>query len=49
MHQSTPGAFEKDGVYYKEVQDIKAHDMVRALNEVTGEERYSRVRQTFIR
>ena len=48
MHRSTPGAFEKNGVYYKEVQDIRAKDKVLALNEKTGEERYSVVKQTFI-
>jgi hypothetical protein len=49
VHQSTPGAFEKEGLCYKEVQDIRAKDKVLALNEKTGEERHSVVKQTFIR
>ena len=37
MHQSTPGAFEKDGQFYKNVEDVRAKDLVLSWNEKTGE------------
>ncbi len=49
MHQSTPGAFEKNGQFYKNVEDVRAKDLVLSWNEKTGEFEYKPVVETYIR
>ncbi|MBU43824.1 MAG: hypothetical protein CMN76_11435 [Spirochaetaceae bacterium] len=49
MHQSTPGAFEKNGQFYKNVEDVRAKDLVLSWNEKTNEFEYKPVVQNFIR
>ncbi len=49
VHESTPESEEKHGRFFKEIEEIRTGNIVRAWNVITGEFEWKRVRKTFAR
>ncbi|MEM7181060.1 MAG: TIGR04388 family protein [Spirochaetota bacterium] len=47
VHPSTPGAYSKEGKFYKNIEEIKYGDKVLSWDEKSGEESFQAVVQTF--
>lgn len=49
VDRNAEGSFERNGKYYKFIQDVRAGDLVWSYNEKTQSLQLSRVKQTFVR
>ncbi|MCR9143036.1 MAG: TIGR04388 family protein [bacterium] len=49
VHPDTRGAYESNGSWYKDIEEVEAGDIVMSWNEDSGEVGYNPVAQTFVR